>query len=283
MQGLLYHFTDEDGLVGIVESQCLWAVNFKDLNDRTEIQDILYHIKLYRNARSPSAKVMSFCDFTEEVINEFYLDEPERKADFYLSCFTSDSQSEDLWNNAKKNGKKEYALCFSAEKLNHLLSSCEKDFLIGTENIQQVIYDKRLKRKALEAWRKEYERVVATGVKDQTAYNMLIRRFICLPALFKNPEGWANQKEWRIIIRKPLSSLAVSPKDKDRIPKVVYPHKENKRHIKLFNDPKIPGFSGLSEAMQGIIIGPSGSWDVVKQLLQFPHLSHLKISHLQQK
>ena len=34
---VLYHYTSEDGLKGILESQCLWATHYSHLNDTTEI------------------------------------------------------------------------------------------------------------------------------------------------------------------------------------------------------------------------------------------------------
>jgi hypothetical protein len=35
---VLYHYTDEAGLKGILESQCLWATHYKSLNDTTEVK-----------------------------------------------------------------------------------------------------------------------------------------------------------------------------------------------------------------------------------------------------
>jgi hypothetical protein len=34
--GLLYHYTDAAGLIGIIESGCLWASDYRHLNDRKE-------------------------------------------------------------------------------------------------------------------------------------------------------------------------------------------------------------------------------------------------------
>jgi len=35
---LLYHYTDTVGFQGIVREQCLWATDYRFLNDRTEMQ-----------------------------------------------------------------------------------------------------------------------------------------------------------------------------------------------------------------------------------------------------
>ena len=39
--GLLYHYTDEKGLLGILQSDCLWATHYRFLNDATERQGAL--------------------------------------------------------------------------------------------------------------------------------------------------------------------------------------------------------------------------------------------------
>jgi hypothetical protein len=37
-EGLLYHYTDEIGLRGIISSGCMWATHYKFLNDLSERQ-----------------------------------------------------------------------------------------------------------------------------------------------------------------------------------------------------------------------------------------------------
>jgi hypothetical protein len=37
-EGLLYHYTDQKGLLGILESKQLWATHYRYLNDTSEGQ-----------------------------------------------------------------------------------------------------------------------------------------------------------------------------------------------------------------------------------------------------
>jgi hypothetical protein len=53
-QDLLYHYTDAGGLMGILESQRLWASNAAYLNDPTEL---LHARSVYREWLEPTAAV----------------------------------------------------------------------------------------------------------------------------------------------------------------------------------------------------------------------------------
>jgi hypothetical protein len=53
--GLLYHYTTEKGLYGILESGSIWATHFRFLNDSTELQNFIGHLTKWIEQRNESA------------------------------------------------------------------------------------------------------------------------------------------------------------------------------------------------------------------------------------
>ncbi len=261
-EDVIYHYTTEEGLRGILESQCLWATHFQYLNDTEEIQHILKQIEIYRRKLPKTETREFFCNFAVETISEFYLSKEKKKADFYVTCFSEDADSRTMWENSDWGFR--YAICFCMDALNDLVAS-EKDFLMGAEPIRPVLYRMRDKQAALHHWKKEFAHVVfRNNMHDQVARNSMALRGICFPALFKN-EDWKVQKEWRIIIRCPRTiNEEIREQNKHRKEKRIYD--APKQHVRLFSDPAISGFSGLSNAVRGIIIGPKGNVDTAKAI-----------------
>lgn len=269
---LIYHYTDEKGLKGIFDSQCLWAVHFECLNDKSEIRDIQEHIKIFRNQptsikRNKERKY--FCNFLNGSINDFYLS-TLRKADIYVSCFSESPECKDLWNNEAKNGRKEYAICFSKRAINDLITR-EEMYNIGAEAIHQVCYEKQTKQKILKKFEEHFNAFFSFKNldKENVKYNKdeVIKRLMCLPALFKKPKKWQHQKEWRIIIRVPTKNINVE-NPINRIDKVIKNISPSKNYIELFNAERNEDFNGLSMAVKGILVGPKGRLEIAKKILE---------------
>jgi hypothetical protein len=80
---LLYHYTDQNGLVGIVERQELWATNLGCLNDLSEFAHGLDYLRSVRNGIIEELLGDRPCDALEtksfKAVFEYLMDEAERR------------------------------------------------------------------------------------------------------------------------------------------------------------------------------------------------------------
>lgn len=258
---LLYHYTSEAGFKGILSSQCLWATHYSHLNDEEEISDILRHIDVFEK-NSLSSKAKYFCDFVRDVVTTYYLS-ADNKADFYVTCFSDDADSRNLWTEWNCR----YAICFCPKKLNQLIAA-ENEFAIGTEYIRQVIYKAKDKQRILQAWKNEFDHVVVKGnMGDNKARDSIALRGVCLPALYKNPFRWSVQREYRIIVRYPTGvSKDIRPEFWTKKPKHVH-SQAGIRRIHLFNCEGRKDFTGLSQAIRGVVVGPEGDINLAREIM----------------
>ncbi len=104
---LLYHYTDQKGLSGIVESECLWATHHRFLND---ISERLEAIRYFSNIIS-RRKSNKFMTGLGGQINEFVQNEVQRNlekefqsVDVYLVCFTQEDVNPELASDSQMLG-----------------------------------------------------------------------------------------------------------------------------------------------------------------------------------
>src|SRR6266568_9698688 len=82
---LLYHYTSAAGLVGIVKSGILWASNFFNLTDSTEIhygRQLVQEIIRERLATEPSGKSRTMLALVDKA-----LEDTKKGIEFYIACF----------------------------------------------------------------------------------------------------------------------------------------------------------------------------------------------------
>lgn len=95
---IIYHYTSLNGLIGIIESQSLFASNLYYLNDRKEYQHgieiILDTIKDLKNEKSNSP-VLSEVEKNIELI---------KQSERYVTCFSSDGDLLSQWRAYGNNG-----------------------------------------------------------------------------------------------------------------------------------------------------------------------------------
>lgn len=273
MTDLLYHYTGEDGIKGIFDSQCLWATRYDCLNDTQEIQHLIKHINKFKNYPPATKKRAAFCDFLKEAIQESFLGKKSSKAEFFVTCFSDDQDSHIMWENIEWN--LQYAICFNKLALNRLVAS-EDNYALGTEPVYQVMYDDINKLRTLKAWEDEFNHVINGNMDDNGLRGILAHRAVCLPALFKNPDPWKSQREWRIILRRPIvENLSSAGKSLIEGKKIKEVYDNGKSYIKLFEDN--PGL--LNNAVNSIIIGPQGKREVVDEIVKSHHLTNITVKY----
>ena len=148
----LFHYTDEDGLTGILKSQCLWATHWRFLNDAKElelfceafprlIKPVLDHPKVKRSLGSRAVNVPSrqsdvvdaLCEALHRRVDDMravllHPDETRQFFEFYIASFCTPEGDYpgvrehgllSQWRQYGKNGG--YALVFDTLQLEHLI------------------------------------------------------------------------------------------------------------------------------------------------------------------
>lgn len=203
--GFLYHYTSPQGLLGILQSQKLWATESLYLNDSTEIN---HGIELAEEIIDE--KVLSV---TSEVEKSTLLDIKEKINDFlgevYITCF---SENGDLLSQWKGYGS--YGEGYSVEFEPKDLLRQKRKFPYVNIAIKKVIYDTQEQRELLDSellfainYAEEMikrfpnsEKAIVHTVSSTSAH--FIRNSILR---FKNC-AFSEEKEWRAIyINNPLS------------------------------------------------------------------------------
>ena len=94
---ILYHYTDLNGLIGIVQNQTLWATNVQFLNDKKEQK---YGIELVKEI-AESVKSNQNEKVIELIINHI---EDRAKLDDYITCFSKNGDLLGQWRAYANNG-----------------------------------------------------------------------------------------------------------------------------------------------------------------------------------
>jgi hypothetical protein len=194
----LYHYTDVQGLLGIIQTQTLWATHVDYLNDSSEVQYarrlVIEMLTTYEaEARLSSTRaVLSRARETFDLV---------AATDVYVLCFCEDGDLLSQWRGYGRGGDG-YAIGIDA---GHLVAKRES---MGNFFFGKVEYDPERQRALLAA---VIERLVAgvavhvaaaspkakVAVLDECA--RLMRRVLWFALVtFKDPT-FASEQEWRVI------------------------------------------------------------------------------------
>jgi hypothetical protein len=198
---ILYHYTNAEGLVGIVSSGALWATDLRFVNDASELdhalESMLTAIARARIRFSSPVQLM-LLDRLEDVIGQ--------RAMFPSVHSVSFSENGDLLSQWRAYGGDGggYAIGFAALDL-------RPDFTGGVPAgggvIHRVVYDQATQDQLLDDVIAEgcelTERIDQRGGNTERAATALVARllsgsesglFYCLKA-----EGWSEEAEWRTV------------------------------------------------------------------------------------
>ena len=94
MQPPLFHYTSENGLVGIARSRKLWASSIRTLNDTSEFSYAVNLARTYLTRERPSAN-----DTAEQTLNEMFVQYMDRldSIDVFVACFSERQDSLTHW------------------------------------------------------------------------------------------------------------------------------------------------------------------------------------------
>ncbi|AYN25661.1 DUF2971 domain-containing protein (plasmid) [Buttiauxella sp. 3AFRM03] len=194
----IYHYTDLNGLKGIIENDCFWATNFYFLNDAQELQhgmqcivSSLEYLKDEFSGRS--------LKFIRDAMTKFELFEARH---MYNISFCRDSDLLSQWRGY--GAKQGVCLEFESEELFESLSFSECASISG-----EVIYTKpdstpKAKSKITDFFRRED---IAKLIADDPFHEIIYSADFARKATpFFKHESFSEEKEFRIVIQ-PINRL----------------------------------------------------------------------------
>ena len=206
---LIYHYTDVEGLKGIIEGNCLWASAAQFLNDSSEIE---YGHKLVRAELDEWVRVNEGrTTFGAGVLlmlwSRFSTSTEKLPAAVYVACFCESGSLLSQWRTYGQAGG--YSLGFEIEDSWPTISLTPRGSYWETR-LQKVIYSvSAQKRRISSLLRKVYEAMdehPAPGTVEAAPLLMEVTDFVYELLLdeiatFKNP-AFEEEREWRLVIRR---------------------------------------------------------------------------------
>jgi hypothetical protein len=199
----LYHYTGQDGLLGIVASRALWATNISYMNDATEFDLSLGLLKdrLFNELQNREMEALYFAD--REPVRSTQASHIKERAhtlwkvankiegsSICIICFCEHGDLLSQWRGYSGPGYG-YSLAFDAYSLKEIAS--HSGFLLG-----KCIYDSDLQKQII-------NELVEHVLADITPSNSSVKDFVTLlkyGAFFKDP-SFAEEQEWRLVCALP--------------------------------------------------------------------------------
>ena len=214
-EGILYHYTDAQGLLGIIESQELWASHAAFLNDSTELtytRGVLSAVtEQFRNDFRVTAPILDYAVDAFAATEKYPANERRTAAvisileststmaadmfDVYVSCFCEHGDLLSQWRGYPSSGGG-YALGLRSEAIRRR----------GT--LLRVIYDEATQRRLLhDLLAPVVEAVASQPNEERDIWDVLGTEHLARVAMslqkcsfcFKHP-GFAEESEWRLVM-----------------------------------------------------------------------------------
>jgi len=193
----LYHYTTAQGLLGIMESNRLWATNVRFLNDPSEID---YAICIIRESLGSVPLPANFHDQVN-----YRLDESEAEARVYVCCFCLEGDLLSQWRGYGAQGGG-YAIGFDTENFG------DREVAMPPRPIlRRVIYDRETQFRLIRTWlqavcdldtaqRAATNRTLRNRLSERMetlvfSFHLMLSQFL---VCFKNP-AYEGEQEWRLI------------------------------------------------------------------------------------
>ncbi|MCI2975533.1 MAG: DUF2971 domain-containing protein [Actinomycetota bacterium] len=204
---LLYHYTDAAGLVGIITTAELWATDALYLNDASEFTYVFELIReeLQRLIKSDHpyppgrAEVVGMIEFARELA----LDSLRDDMSFFIACFCEEKDLLSQWRGYAR-GTGGFAIGFKRIEKERLAP----DYPPTSWKFERVGYDPTMQRAEIQKQlKKALRHNKPTGESCEAlfdAWNSFKDGYFgdigSKALLYKHP-GFAEEKEWRIIVR----------------------------------------------------------------------------------
>jgi hypothetical protein len=210
---MIFHYTNDSGLKGILEGGNLWLTNITNLNDPTELKYGFSHAIKFMNERAESGHEVTrnFARRFEEFMGGGHV---EKIAHHFVCCFSSEGDDLGQWRSYSDNGRG-FALGFETKLLEDAFTkkpdpSCSKQTFRLTYSDNELL---NLNRNTIERVFPLIALPVGRGL-DDSALNAYVRSLFettwmqcLLISLFFKHEQYAYEAEYRFLETHPGSSL----------------------------------------------------------------------------
>lgn len=198
----LYHYTNAQGLLGMLQSNRIWATNSRFTNDPTEIAYATRLVRKVLESELPEGDARWLKSLKDRVNN--ILSEYDEHAKIYIACFCTHGDLLSQWRGYGAVGGG-YALGFIGK---HIGSEEIRSFEKPEPILRKVIYDRSTQKRLVSDWLKGLVRLEQAlqkhyrqqGVQQliyqlKVSFEMFLYEYmIC----FKDP-AYSEEQEWRII------------------------------------------------------------------------------------
>lgn len=243
----LYHYTSQEGLIGIARSKEIWASGIQFLNDPEELHGAIgsMTLEITQRLNQPASK-------QERALLSQILLKLQRIAKIAIYVFSL-SENGDLlsqWRGYSAFGRG-FSIGFGGRELSLLAE--RQNFRLAP-----CLYDPSLQHQMLQGLISEaVNNFTSTNTQDLSSLEALsdnfIQRFFTIAPIFK-PHGFYEEKEWRLISQ-PISFY------------------NEKIHYRPGNSTIIPYFrfnialADEQTAIQTVIVGPAQDHDLASQVV----------------
>jgi hypothetical protein len=199
---VLYHYTNQEGFLGIIKDKALWATEIQYMNDASEFIlpikiacDALIEISRKRLDLLGKDAVRSIADPEKEIyiFMNFFLEQLSETNVFVIS-FSQDGDSLSQWRAYGAPGSA-YSIGFNSEKLSKVASQA------GFELLQCQYYKKdELEEQIRDIMNEFVEQILEKPAGWRTGYTYdSALRFLKLASKMKH-HSFREEKEWRLIL-----------------------------------------------------------------------------------
>jgi hypothetical protein len=263
----LYHYTDLNGLIGIVQNQALWATNVQFLNDKKEQK---YGIELVKEI-AESIKNNQNENVIELIINHI---EDRAKLDDYITCFSKNGDLLGQWRAYANNGYG-VSIGFNEDNFDYNLSMMP----FGTHIIYDEVYHRAEIKRMLESfisfmdgYKEEFDWVILPY--ENVAAMLIIDNIKAYIKIYKHP-CFKDENEYRFIFTADQNifkegedyEIQFRTNNKMVIPFIKLENNYQKFYKNIQDDEPKPYFFEQDKRLPitEIIIGPNLDYELVKQ------------------
>jgi hypothetical protein len=199
----LFHYTNMKGVGGIVQSNHLWATDFRSVNDMTELiygSDLLAsELKRYADESSEDiAKLLNW-------LSDFYGEHSNTYRNFFEIYIISFSEEPDMLSQWRAYSDHAKGCCIEFDFTDSHLFTIFDEFSPWALEVLPVIYDESSQRKLMRSgiekllnYLSSYSLTGFSEVELGIVAGFVIRALDLFALAFKHP-GFVEEREWRVI------------------------------------------------------------------------------------
>lgn len=202
--GGIFHYTDFNAFINIIQNKKFWASHLNFMNDMSEglvgvkiIERIIKYSDIYKDYESPA-------DLLNEVKKQL------KEMNIFVVSFTNKKDDLNQWR-GYANTPNGLNICFSPTKLSEKIITARK-----IERISEII-----QKESLQSKMKSTHCILLKCLYDELLQSYLIRdilelfssypdkttmaRMLCFCSPFLKDKGFVDEEEWRLVIFSPTS------------------------------------------------------------------------------